>query len=31
MKISIPFAFVEAQVRAVPRDWCRAVKRAVGD
>ena len=26
MKIS-----VEAQVRAVPRDWCRAVRPAVGD
>ena len=22
---------VEAKVRAVPRDWCRAVKPAVGD
>ena len=22
---------VEAQIRAVPRDWCRAVKSAVGD
>ena len=22
---------MEAQVRAVPRDWCRAVKSAVGD
>ena len=22
---------MEAQVRAVPRDWCRAVKPAVGD
>ena len=25
------FGIVEAQVRAVPRDWCRAVKPAVGD